>query len=246
MNFDIIISDVHLKTNPEDKERRNKFEFFLRGFLQDNPRRLICLGDIFDFWFEYKYVIFAPYFGVLSAFYELKQKGTELIFVGGNHDFWVGDTLREVGFKILNSGDVLEFDNFKALLVHGDGLNESDYGYRLFKRISRNKLMIKLFKLVHPDIAVGIASVLSKGSRKIQEGRREGPLRDARAIKDFAMKVFEKGEVDAVISGHCHIPECKSFEVNGKRYWYVNSGDWVENYTYVVWNGEEFMLKKLN
>ena len=82
MKFDIIISDVHLKVSPEDKGKRDKFEAFLRSFLDNVPRRIICLGDIFDFWFEYKYVMFASYFGVLSAFYELNRKGAKLIFIG--------------------------------------------------------------------------------------------------------------------------------------------------------------------
>ncbi|MCX8064670.1 MAG: UDP-2,3-diacylglucosamine diphosphatase [Candidatus Hydrogenedentes bacterium] len=245
MSFDIIISDVHLKASPKENSRRESFESFLRGFLENNPRRIICLGDIFEFWFEYKYVMFSPYFGVLSAFYELKKKNTELIFIGGNHDYWAGETLKEIGFKIMNSGDVLDFDHIKALLIHGDGLNKRDYGYRLFKRISRNRFLVRLFKMVHPDFAMSIASIMSRGSKGIQKSRRDGQLRDASAIRDFARKVFETGEIDAVIAGHCHIPECISFEIKGKRCWYVNSGDWVYNNTYVVWDGREFILKKI-
>ncbi len=244
MKFDIIISDIHLKMGPEDKGRRKKFETFLRSFFSDVPRRIICLGDIFDFWFEYRYVMFAPYFGVLSAFYELSNKGTELIFIGGNHDFWAGDILKEVGFKIMDSGTIIELDRIKVMLIHGDGLNRDDYGYRFFKKVSRNRFMISMFRVIHPDIALKVASMMSRGSRKIQESRSEGQLKDAHAIKEFAVEMFEKRDVDAVISGHCHVPECCSFEVCGKKRWYVNSGDWVENYTYVLWNGEEFMLKK--
>lgn len=245
MNPDIIISDIHLKVDPADKARRKEFENFIRSLLIRSPRRLICLGDIFDFWFEYKYVMFSAYFGVLSAFYELKNKGTQLIFVGGNHDYWVGDTLKDIGFEIMNSGEVLEFDHIKALLIHGDGLNKSDYGYKIFKRVARNRFLVKLFRLIHPDLAMSIASLMSRGSRSIQKGRKEGHLRDSQAIKDFAMRKFESGEVDAVISGHCHIPECLTFQVNGRQCWYVNSGDWIENYTYVIWDGNKFILERI-
>lgn len=242
MSFDLIVSDVHLKVGEKYSPHRKEFIEFLLSWRENPPRRIICLGDIFDFWFEYKHVIFSGYFEILNAFYELHQKGVDLFFIGGNHDFWAGESLKQIGFKILQSGVVFDFDRCKALLIHGDGLNKRDWGYRLFKTLARNPFLIFTFRLVHPDWAMGLAQWMSKGSRKLQENRVARHYKEVEAIKSYAMERLKESVCDAVIAGHCHKPECSLLEINGRTCWYVNSGDWLENKTYIKWDGEKFNL----
>ncbi len=176
MNFDIILSDVHLKVGERYLSHRKEFETFLRSLAENPPRRIICLGDIFDFWFEYKHVVFSGYLEILNAFYELHRKGVKLVFIGGNHDFWAGKNLEKIGFQIFQSGVILDFDGCNTLLIHGDGLNKRDWGYRLFKTLARNPFLIFVFRLIHPDWAMGLAQFLSKGSRKLQKKQCIGTL----------------------------------------------------------------------
>ncbi|MCA1902823.1 MAG: UDP-2,3-diacylglucosamine diphosphatase [Candidatus Hydrogenedens sp.] len=242
MIFDLILSDIHLKVGEENLPRRKEFEIFLRGLCDNPPRKIVCLGDIFDFWFEYKHVLFSDYFGVLSAFHELYRQGVELFFIGGNHDFWAGKTLEQIGFHVLESGTTIEFDHCKAMLIHGDGLNKKDIGYRIFKRFARNRLMIYLFRMVHPDCAMGIAKLMSKGSRELQKADINRHQREAEIIKKYAIEILHKTKYDAVISGHCHQPECSTLTIDNRTCWYINAGDWIENNTFVKWDGKQFSI----
>jgi len=242
VSFDLILSDIHLKVGAKDVNHRREFTEFLLSWKTNPPRRIICLGDIFDFWFEYKHVIFSGYFEVLNAFYELNQRGVELFFIGGNHDFWAGKSLEQIGFHILESGVIIDFDGCRTMLIHGDGLNKKDWGYRFFKTLARNQFVIFIFRLIHPDWAMGIAQWLSKGSRKLQKDRVIHHHREVEAIKSYAVKKLTEGICDAVITGHCHKPECSLIQINNRQCWYINSGDWLENKTYVKWDGEKFHL----
>lgn len=242
MSFDLILSDIHLKTGDQYQSQRREFEEFLLRQKDNPPRRIICLGDIFDFWFEYKHVIFSGYFEVLNAFYELHRKGVELFFIGGNHDFWAGESLKKIGFKILPSGYILDLDGCRTMLIHGDGLNKKDWGYRFFKRISRNPFVVTVFRWIHPDWAMGLAQILSKGSRKLKENNTAHHYQEAETIKHYAIEKMEEGLCDAVVAGHCHQPECSVLQINNRPCWYVNSGDWIDNKTYVHWDGKRFQL----
>jgi len=241
VKIDLILSDIHLKVGESHSFRRKEFEDFLRSLKQNPPRKIVCLGDIFDFWFEYKHVLFSGYFDILNAFYELYRDGVSLFFIGGNHDFWAGKTLEQVGFHILSSGDTLDFDGYKMMLIHGDGLNKSDWGYRFFKTISRNSILIHAFRLLHPDWAMGLAQLLSKGSREMQKGNANHH-REAEAIKSYAMEILQQSDCDGVIAGHCHQPECSLLQIGNRQCWYINSGDWIEHKTFVKWDGEKFYL----
>jgi len=242
VSFDLILSDVHLKVGEQYLSYRKEFIDFLIRLRENPPRRIICLGDIFDFWFEYKHVMFSGYFEVLNAFYELYRGGVSLFFIGGNHDFWAGKGLEKIGFQILESGSILDFDGCKTMLIHGDGLNKRDWGYRFFKFLARNPIMIFTFRMVHPDWAMGLAQLLSKGSRKIQENNVSHHFYEAEVIKRYAIEKLRESVCDAVISGHCHKPECSSFIINNRQCWYINSGDWIENKTFVKWDGEKFYM----
>jgi UDP-2,3-diacylglucosamine hydrolase len=214
---------------------------FLRGFGNGDYDRLICAGDLFDFWFEYRHVCFSDYFHVLRAFADLREAGVELHLACGNHDFWAGRFLRdEIGFQIHLDPAVLDFDGKRALLFHGDGLNSADRSYLLYKRFARNPLVIGAFRLIHPDLAMRIAQGVSHGSRTLLgvEKPAEGP--EARALREYAKMLFSRGEADIIICGHAHAGAFELHPTPNGEGLYINPGDWRDSGSHIVWQNGEF------
>jgi len=240
----LIFSDVHLKAAPADRARHLEFAAFLRAFNAPDFDRVICLGDLFDFWFEYRHVIFSDYFEVLRALAELHDAGIELHLVCGNHDFWGGRFLREtLGFQLHQRPVILPFGGQRVLAAHGDGVNPSDRAYHLYKRFARNPLVIGAFRLLHPDWAMTLARSVSHGSRTLLgvEDPHAGP--EAQAIRAYARGVLDRGEVDVVLCGHAHAPVCEEVTTTQGTRLYINTGDWLAHRSYVVWDKGAFQLK---
>ena len=249
----LVFSDVHLQVVESGDLRKQAFTRFLRSIDPARVDRLICLGDLFDFWFEYRQVIFSAYFDVLRAFAELHDAGVSLYLVCGNHDFWAGRFLEEsLGFRVYQTPVYLPFGDKRTLLAHGDGLNPHDRGYLLYKRIARSPLIVSLFRLIHPDWAMGIARMVSHGSRQLNGERDPSKGAEARALRDFAQKALSgervvaapsadvnattpSNRIDAVLCGHSHHPVIEQFETGV----YINSGDWIQHQSYVEWDEKE-------
>lgn len=247
MKKTLVFSDVHLKASPEDLDRHREFISFLRGFGGGDFDRIICLGDLFDFWFEYRHVIFSEFFEVLRAFADLRDAGIELHLVCGNHDFWAGRFLRDtLGFQIHPAPVTLPFAEQCVHFAHGDGINPSDTGYRIYKRFARHPFVIGAFRLIHPDWAMAIAQAVSHGSRTYLgvENPHEGP--EARALSAYAAGILAAGEADAVMCGHAHAPvrEEHPTPTGTGTGLYFNTGDWLGHRSYVVWDGAEFRLEQ--
>ena len=240
MSKTLIFSDVHLKVHDADKARHQAFVQFLRSFPADEYDRFICLGDLFDFWYEYKEVIFSGYFDVLRAFADLHEQGVELHLICGNHDFWAGRFLKEIGFQVHPDTAELPFGDLRGHFCHGDGINPKDTSYRIYKRIARNPLVMWAFRQIHPDWAMRIAQGVSHGSRTFlgQDNPAEGP--EARALNAYARDVLGRGEADVVFCGHAHAPAWQEHPTPGGTGLYINSGDWLAHRSYVIWDGERF------
>ncbi len=241
----VVLSDAHLEARPLGRERREAFAAFLRTLPGGGVQRLIVLGDLFDFWFEYRHAVFSEYFEVLRAFAELRDQGVELHLVCGNHDFWAGRFLRDhLGFHIYRSGVMLDFDGRRALLAHGDGLNPRDRGYRLYKRLARAPMVIWCFGLLHPDLAMAIAQRVSHTSREYTRAPDLAQGAEAKALRAYARGVLERGEADIVLCGHAHAATFEEYPTPGGTGLYINTGDWMEHRDYVLWNGHEFTMAK--
>jgi UDP-2,3-diacylglucosamine hydrolase len=240
----LLFSDVHLKVHPADRSRLAGFRDFLRGIEPGEFDRIICLGDLFDFWFEYRHVIFSGYFEVLRVFAELRDAGIAIHLVAGNHDFWAGRFLSdELGFIIHPDQARLPFGDREAMLVHGDGINPEDRAYRLYKRIARNPLVINLFRLIHPDLAMAIARGVSHSSRTMLgvEEPAHGP--EAKAQDAWARNAIAKGVAPLILCGHAHAPCIREYPApGGGTGLYINPGDWLHHRSHVVWDGENFHL----
>lgn len=242
MNKTLLFSDVHLKVTDAARAERAAFVAFLRGCAPDRFERLVCLGDLFDFWFEYRHAVFSDCFEVLRAFAELRDAGLELHLVCGNHDFWAGRFLRdELGFHIHREPVALPFGARCAHLAHGDGVNPRDYGYRIYKRFARNPLVIGAFRLLHPDWAMGIARLVSHSSRSMLEVEDTSAGPEAEAIREYARGVLARGEADMVLCGHAHARFLEEHPTPRGAGLYINPGAWLDRHEYMLWDGADFL-----
>ncbi len=242
MKQTIIYADVHLKTSEKGRHDYEDFLLFLRSIVPAETDRLICLGDLFDFWFEYRHVAFSGYFDVLRAFADLSDAGVALHLICGNHDFWAGAFLEKIGFQLHHEPVRVPFGDVEALLLHGDGLNPRDYGYRLFKRFARNPIAVRFFRHVHPDRAMAIAHAMSRGSRQLLKADVPAEGREARAIREHAHKLLARGDAAIVISGHAHAPLIEAVATPKGDGLYINPGDWPLHRSYITAIGREFTM----
>jgi len=223
-----VVSDVHLGAVPDGTERA--FRSFLRR-VGERASELLINGDLFDFWFEYRTVIPSEHFRVLAALADLAESGVRIRFVGGNHDAWGGSFLQGLGMELLEDGTELEVGGHRALVVHGDGRGAGDLKYRALKRLIRSKLAIRGFALLHPDVGSRIASLASTTRGKA--GNASGASSErADRLRAWAMsQLADRPELDLVLAGHTHTP---TVDAAGPGRYYVNTGDWINHFTYLV------------
>lgn len=232
------ISDIHLSSHIEDwqDERHQKLLRFLKQIAND-ATHLYLVGDVFDFWFEYKYVIGKAFFPVLFALQRLREKGVEIHLLAGNHDFALGRFFdRTMGIKTWLDACELELAGKRFYLYHGDGLVASDRAYRFMKRMFRNRTNQFLFRWLHPDWGFPFARRLSGSSRKYTN--QNNANRDESEYFDFADKKFDEG-FDYVLMGHRHNP---LVHARGEKR-YINLGDWIEKFSYAHFDGTTLELK---
>jgi UDP-2,3-diacylglucosamine hydrolase len=236
----LLFSDIHLKANAADADRRAEFVAFLRRFDPAEYDRIICLGDLFDFWFEYRSVIFSDYFNVLRVFADWVDAGVEVHLVCGNHDFWAGRFLREIGVQVHEGTVDLPFGNQRGHLVHGDGINPTDYRYRAWKRFAKLPFIVGAFRLIHPDWAMGIARAVSHSSRTLFDTRDPYVGPEAKSLRAYAQEVIGRDEADIVLCGHAHAMEIIEYPGPKGTGRYINTGEWIRHRCYTIWDGERF------
>ena len=229
-------SDAHLGvgTKEEDRQKEQALVRFLDVVRSDGDQ-LFIVGDLFDYWFEYRSVVPKGYFRLFAKLAELSESGIKLIYMAGNHDFWLrGYFAEELGMMIEHQPTKYVIGGKKFYIHHGDGLLKNDTGYRILKRVLRSRTNIFLFSLVHPDLAARIARWSSNKSRQYTS-KREYESDD---MTEFARTKINEG-YDFVVMGHNHVP-CKRNIGSGV---YVNLGEWVRQRTYAVFDGSSLELK---
>ena len=238
----LIFADVHLKGTPDGEETLRDFVAFLRGIDPKEFDRIVILGDLFDFWFEYRHVIFSEYFEVLRGFAELRDAGMEMHLVCGNHDFWAGRFLRDtLGMTIHWAPFACTWGEKRVLFVHGDGVNPKDVAYRLYKRVARFPLVVGLFRLLHPDWAMALARRVSHGSRTLLAPRNPSQSGEVYATERYARRLLDGDEVDVVICAHSHFAVMKEWETASGIKSYINTGDWMRHRCYVLYDDGGFL-----
>ena len=199
------VSDVHLGLDVNDPvARERRFVAFLESIPKDKTRALYMLGDIWDFWYEYRDLVPKGYVKVFSALMALMDAGVEVFFFQGNHDIWCYHYFEDMGIRILQQPYLIEIGGKSFCLGHGDGLGPGDFSYKLMRWLFRNKLCQRLFSsLLHPTLAFKIGKGWSKGSRlaRNEEYHFKG---EEEPLYKFALKYSRNTKVDYFIFGHFH------------------------------------------
>jgi UDP-2,3-diacylglucosamine hydrolase len=238
------ISDTHLGLFPESKSlEREKFLVSWLDEIKSEASELYLVGDIFDFWHEYKYVVPKGFTRFLGKLAELSDNGTKLNFFTGNHDIWAyGYFKSEFGAEIYNEPLVKEINGIKFFIAHGDGLGPGDYSYKLLKLFFISRILQWGFSRLHPNFALWIGKTWSKNSRYSKGIVAEefgGEQKELQVL--FAKQKLKEEHFDIFIFGHRHIPSDLKIGDDSRV---INLGDWIYSFTYGVLDGKEFELKQ--
>ena len=227
-----IVSDNHFMMNNSESEisRRNKLFQVFDLIIERGEGTLIIGGDFFDFWFETDTVIPKGYESLLTALEKLNKAGIEIHFLAGNHDFWdFGYLKKNADIKFHKENLIIDNNEQKILVTHGDGLLKNDYGYRFMKKIIRSKLFIKLFKIIPHEISFKFANKLSKSSAAYNHHDEYVDM-IIRDVSEYAEKQWDENNVDIVLVGHYH--QEKIISKNDKKLVFL--GDWLGKFTVTV------------
>jgi UDP-2,3-diacylglucosamine hydrolase len=211
--------------------------------IKNDATEIFLMGDLFDFWFEYRSVVPKGYVRLLGKIAEITDAGIPVTLFTGNHDMWMFDYLqKELNVSIIRDHIILEYNGKKFFIGHGDGIGPGDRGYKFIKAVFANPMCQWLFARLHPNLAFGIANFWSKQSRmEVEQLEFKGEDKEYQIL--FAKEQLKKEHIDYFVFGHRHIP--LEIQLNEKSH-YVNIGDWIANNTYAVFNGEILELKKYN
>ncbi len=230
------ISDIHLglRTREIESKKERLLVRFLE-FAKSEAAELFIVGDLFDYWFEYKKVYQKGYFRTLTALQDITEAGIKVHYFIGNHDFMHGDFFeKEIGAKLYDDPIERMLHGKKFFIGHGDGLVKNDTGYNILKKILRNKMLQTLYSWVHPDIGIAIASGTSKSSREYTSKKNYGEID---GLFEAARNKIDNG-FDYVVFGHLHERQFEKYK-NGI---YINLGSWLDAPCYGVFRGDKFEI----
>ena len=238
-------SDNHLGSpNRNLSLEREKIFITWLDQIKTDAQAIFFLGDLFDFWFEYKKVVpkgFTRLFGKLA---ELSDSGIDLFFFVGNHDCWIGNYFEdELGINVFHKKVDLNIDNYNILIGHGDGLGPGDNKYKFLKLLFRNPILKKLFSFIHPDIGISLGSFLSQKNKILSGSEKVFESEDKEMLFSYCKDVLKTKYYHFFIFGHRHVPLELDLGNNSK---YFNTGDWITHFSYLVYDGNSFNLNYFN
>jgi UDP-2,3-diacylglucosamine hydrolase len=238
----LIVSDVHL-VNLEDRKGRHFFSFLKAQ--AENVDRIYVLGDLFDVWPGTSSRLierFQPLWDFFSGFI---GRGGQVHYVEGNHDFQLGKSLsKKFGIKVYTDQIEDEWNGVRVLLVHGDAANLQDLAYLRLRRFFRSPWFLAIRKALPDRFSLFVGDTASRFSRETQLKQPDQPqkLAGVRArYRQIAQDIFKTGK-DIVVMGHTHVPDDFQVELDGRTCRYLNSGDWVKNYTFIAYDSGNFEL----
>ena len=246
-------SDAHLGI--PDHASSLKRERILVKFLdriKNDALEIYMMGDLFDFWFEYKTAIPKGYARLLGKLAEITDAGIPIFFFRGNHDIWAFNYLQEeLNIQIERKPQLKEILGKKFYLAHGDGLGKGDYGYKFIKKVFEFKLNQWLFQWLHPDIGLRMGLFFSRRSRYANEVRDDKMKKEknVKSIEETRLPIFAKeilatGEkIDYFVMGHYHRKENIDLGSNSR---FIFLGDWISRFSYGEFDGTTFELKSFN
>ncbi|MCK5700344.1 MAG: UDP-2,3-diacylglucosamine diphosphatase [Cyclobacteriaceae bacterium] len=237
-------SDFHLglPAFPREQEidREQKIIRWLDS-IENNAQAIFLIGDIFDFWFEYKHVVPKGFIRFLGKIASLIDHGIPVYFFTGNHDVWMFRYFQEeLGVEVYEKPTEFSINNTSFLIAHGDGLGPGDAFYKILKKIFTNKFTQWVFSWIHPDIGIGLGRRWSKSSRIRKLGSDEEFLGEKEFLVQFCKKVELEKHHDFYVFGHRHLPLDVDINDSSK---YYNLGEWVHHFSFGEFDGETFRLK---
>ena len=237
-------SDNHLgaPTMEQSLPREKKFVAWL-DHIKHDAAAIFLLGDLFDFWFEYKTVIPKGFTRTLGKLAEISDSGIPIYFFVGNHDLWMRDYFKtELNIEVFHKPQDFTFSQTTFLIGHGDGLGPGDKGYKRMKKVFTNPLSKWLFNWLHPDIGVKLAQYMSV-KNKLISGDDDAKFlgEDNEWLVQYCKRKESQQHRDYYVFGHRHLPLEISINDTSK---YINLGDWIQYYTYGVFDGNVLELKE--
>jgi UDP-2,3-diacylglucosamine hydrolase len=237
-------SDNHLGAPDAEasREREKKFVSWLDKVKTD-AGAIFLLGDLFDFWFEYKHAVPKGFVRVLGKLAEIRDLGIPVYFFTGNHDLWMnGYFEEELDIPVYHEPKEFTINGKKFFIGHGDGLGPGDKGYKRMKKVFTNPVSKWFYRWLHPDLGIPLAQHLSLKNKLIsgdEDAKFLGEENEWLAL--YAKRKLEQKHYDYFVFGHRHLP----MEIQlSEKSTYFNLGDWISHYTYGVFDGEKFELKE--
>lgn len=225
----------------ESKIREKKFVRWLNA-IQSDAAAIFLLGDLFDFWFEYKQVVPKGYVRVLGKLAELTDQGIPIYFFVGNHDLWMKDYFQEeLHIPVYHQPKVFEFNQKQFFIGHGDGLGPGDKGYKRMKKVFTNPVAKWFYRWLHPDLGVRLGQYMSLNNKTISgvdDARFLG--KEKEWLVQYCYRKLESEHYDYFVFGHRHLPMQIRLNQDSE---YFNLGEWITYFTYGVFDGQDFALK---
>jgi UDP-2,3-diacylglucosamine hydrolase len=240
------VSDMHFGSDVfnTSSEREKRFVRWLDS-IREEAKALYLLGDVFDFWFEYKKAVPRGFTRFLGKIAEMSDAGTEIHYFTGNHDIWVSDYLpRETGVILHREPLVVALSGKTFYLAHGDGLGDNSRTFKLIRRIFHNRICQKLFALIHPDMGINLAHRWAKKSR-MKELAHPTPYlgENQEHLAIYAKKYLHAHpNTDYLIFGHRHILLDLMLSKKSRM---MIIGDWLQYFSYAVFDGKDLTLEQL-
>lgn len=235
-------SDNHLGApTPEESAPRERIFVQWLDHIKEDVGVLFLLGDLFDFWFEYKTVVPKGFVRVLGKLAELADAGVPIHFFVGNHDLWMLDYLeKEIGITVHHTPAEFTFNDNSFFIGHGDGLGPNDKGYKRMKKVFTNSFFQWCFRWLHPDIGIGVGHYLSVKNKMIS-GEEDAIFlgEENEWLAQYVKRKNQEKARDFYVFGHRHIP--LNIPIEQARY--INLGDWISHYSYAVFDGNVLELK---
>lgn len=237
------LSDIHLGAPDHEAslQREKRMVKFLDE-IKNDAEIIFILGDLFDFWYEYKKVVPKGYVRILGKLAALTDSGITIYFFVGNHDMWMnGYFEKELNIDVFHDPKQFEFNGKQFLIGHGDGLGPGDHRYKFMKKIFRNKFSQSLFGMLHPSAGIGLANYFSRKSRAAAGNEEQHFLGEEKEwLISFAKEELKKHSIDFFIFGHRHLPI--EYKLNDQSV-YINLGDWIRYNSYAVFDRGAVSLK---
>lgn len=237
------LSDFHLGApdHTTSLEREKTIVRFLDSIKHD-ASEIFLVGDLFDFWYEYRKVVPKGFVRLLGKLAELSDAGIPMHLFVGNHDMWMRDYFqKELNIPVYFKPEFFERNGKTFLIGHGDGLGPGDHRYKRLKKVFRNPLSKWLFGILPPIMGMGLANYLSRRSR-IQTGAKEEVFfgEDKEWLIIYCKEQLKEKKIDFFVFGHRHLAIDYRLDNNSR---YINLGDWIKYYTYAEFDGRELILK---